>query len=298
MHYDLCLTWYWEYDADFVQMLEAACTEKGLSLWQVTPHNLAEAVNLLYSGEITPGILLNRAADNPAFTPFTHRVQELGISCINPPEISHWAEDKATMHLELIAHGIETPYTIILAPFQEQPTLPALDLSPLGEHFVIKPASGGGGEGVIMHASSLEQVLDARTEFAERKYLLQAHIRPQELGGRKAWFRVYFVDGKIYPCWWDPQSHIFNPLSVDDEERFGLTPLRLVAGKIASVCHLDWFSTEIAFSEEGKFVAVDYVNDGIDLRSQSKAHDGVPDDVIRAIAMDLVALAARHRHAP
>jgi hypothetical protein len=106
------------------------------------------------------------------------------------------------------------------------------------------------------------------------------------------------VDGKVHPCWWDPQTHIFNALSANDEERFGLTPLRLVAAKIASVCHLDWFSTEIAFSKDGKFVAVDYVNDGIDLRSQSKAQDGVPDEVIKIIATELAALAAQHRQAP
>ncbi|MBU0510917.1 MAG: hypothetical protein KJ638_04345 [Chloroflexi bacterium] len=298
MHYDLCLTWYWEYDADFVQMLEAACTEEGLSLWQVTPHNLVEAMGSLYSGEITLGTLLHRATDDPAFTPFTFCAQELGTFRINPQEISHWAEDKATMHLELIAHGIETPYTIILAPFTEQPILPALDLGLLGEHFVIKPAAGGGGEGVIMHVSSLAQVLKARTEFANQKYLLQAHIQPQELEGRKAWFRVYYVDGKIHPCWWDPESHLFTPLNADDEERFGLTSLRQMTAKIASVCRLDWFSTEIAFSKDGKFVTVDYVNDGIDLRSQSKAQDGVPDEVIKAIAAELVALAARHRQSP
>jgi len=32
MHYDLCLPWYWEYDIDFVQMIERACNEKGLTL--------------------------------------------------------------------------------------------------------------------------------------------------------------------------------------------------------------------------------------------------------------------------
>ena len=28
MHYDLCLPWYWEYDIDFVQMIERACHEQ------------------------------------------------------------------------------------------------------------------------------------------------------------------------------------------------------------------------------------------------------------------------------
>jgi len=71
--------------------------------------------------------------------------------------------------------------------------------------------------------------------------------------------------------------------------------LRLVAAKIASICRLDWFSTEIALSRDGKFVAVDYVNDSIDLRVQTKAQDGVPDEVVKAMAVDLVTLAARRR---
>ncbi len=29
-HYDLCLAWNWEYDRDFVHMLESACVRVGL----------------------------------------------------------------------------------------------------------------------------------------------------------------------------------------------------------------------------------------------------------------------------
>ena len=47
------------------------------------------------------------------------------------------------------------------------------------------------------------------------------------------------------------------------------------------ICKLDWFSTEIALTLE-EFVVVDYVNDGIDTRVQSKAVDGVPDEVCMA----------------
>jgi hypothetical protein len=294
-HYDLCLIWYWEYDADFVAALQAACNLQGVSLWSVSPENLIQATTDLLEGQVNVPVLLDRAQYHAGFLPLLQKAKEQGVHCINSRERSSWAEDKATMHLEIISHGLETPYTIILAPFIEQPILPPLDLSLLGEQFVIKPAMGGGGEGVVMQASSLEQVLQARIEFAEQKYLLQAHIEPQVLDGRKAWFRIYFVDGNIHPCWWDPETHIFAPLNADEEQRFALSPLRLVTAKIASICHLDWFSTEIALSADGKFVIVDYVNDGIDLRSQSNAQDGVPDEVIRAIAADLVALAARHR---
>jgi hypothetical protein len=50
---------------------------------------------------------------------------------------------------------------------------------------------------------------------------------------------------------------------------------------------LDWFSTEIALTLE-QFVVIDYVNDGIDTRVQSKAVDGVPDEVMQGIATRLV----------
>jgi hypothetical protein len=293
--YDLSLIWYWEYDTDFINAVQAACSVQGLSLLLVSPENLVQATADVLEGRARVQVLLDRAQYHAGFLPLLQKVIEGGAYCINPRERSCWAEDKATMHLEMINRGLEAPYTIILAPFTEQPVLPLIDLSPLGERFVIKPASGGGGEGVILQAASLEQVQQARIEFADQKYLLQAHVTPQELGGRKAWFRVYYVDGKVHPCWWDPQTHIFAPLYAEEEGRYGLAPLRLVTWKIASICNLDWFSTEIALSQDGRFVAIDYVNDGIDLRSQSNAQDGVPDEVIRAIAEDLVALAARHR---
>jgi hypothetical protein len=42
-------------------------------------------------------------------------------------------------------------------------------------------------------------------------------------------------------------------------------------------------------------VAVDYVNDHIDLRMQSKAADGVPNEILAHVAADLVGLVAQQR---
>lgn len=295
--YDLCLIWYWEYDADFVSAVHAACMAQGVSLWQVTPDTLAQATADLLEGRAGFLVLLDRAQGHPAFLPLLEFARNRGVYRINPREVAAWAEDKATMHLELIQGGIQTPYTIILSPFVEQPLLPSLDLSPLGSPFVIKPAIGGAGEGVTMQVTTLEQVQRARIEHADQKYLVQAHIWPRTLEGRPAWFRIFYVDGNIYPCWWHPQTHLHQPLTADEEHRLALTTLRLLTVKIASICRLDWFSTELAFAEDGRFVVIDYVNDSIDLRPQSKAQDGVPDEVMHAIANDLVALAARQRRA-
>lgn len=287
MHYDLCLPWYWEYDIDFVQMIERACSEKGLTFWQITPDNLLESISSLYRGETSFGAILDRSQYDQRFEPIHRWSREHNTLRINPGEVSKWSEDKATMHLELITAGIHTPYTILLPPFIDQPVISDMDLSPLGSRFVIKPANEGGSSGVILGASSMDQILRARLEFPEQKYLIQETITPRTIHGQPAWFRVFYAVGQTYPCFWHPLTHVFSVVSPQDENRYELADLRDITQRIASICRLDWFSTEIALTLE-QFVVIDYVNDGIDTRVQSKAVDGVPDEVMQGIASQLV----------
>jgi hypothetical protein len=290
MHYDLCLPWYWEYDVDFVQMVEKACLAQDVSFWQITPGNLLESITALYKGEITFRTILDRSQYDSRFEPIHRWSRQHHVRRINPAEVSAWSEDKATMHLELITAGIYTPYTILLPPFIEHPLLPDLDLAPLGDRFVIKPSNGGGGEGVILGAFSMEQIRRARMEFPEQKYLIQATVAPRTIQGNPAWFRVFFANGETFPCWWHPLTHVFSIVTPQEEHRYDLFPLHAITQRIASLCKLDWFSTEIALTLEA-FVVVDYVNDGIDTRVQSRAVDGVPDAVMQSIAGQLVRIA-------
>jgi hypothetical protein len=289
MQYDLCLPWYWEYDIDFVQMVERACQEHGLTLWQITPENLLESITALYKGETSFRALLDRSQYDPRFEPIHRWSRDHTVRRINPSELSKWSEDKATMHLELIRAGIHTPYTILLPPFVEQPILPDFDLTPLGPHFVIKPSNEGGGEGVILGAFSTDQILRARMQFPEQKYLVQATVTPRIIHGQPAWFRVFYAAGKTYPCFWHPLTHVFAAVTAYDEHKYELIPLHEITRRIAAICKLDWFSTEIALTHH-EFVVVDYVNDGIDTRVQSKAVDGAPDEVMQGIATQLVSL--------
>ena len=262
---------------------------QGISLWQITPYNLLESITALYEGRINFKILLDRAQGDHRFDPINRWAKEHKTRCINPADLSTWSEDKATMHLELIQAGLYTPYTILLDPFIERPLLPPLDLTPLGRQFVIKPSHGGGGEGVVLGASTLDQILRTRMEFPEQKYLIQAQITPCYLDQRPAWFRIFYAAGECCPCWWDPDTHVYGIVSKEEEARFGLSRLQADTMRIASICRLDWFSTEIAWTGD-QFVVVDYVNDGIDTRVQSKAVDGVPDEIMQNIAEQLVKL--------
>jgi hypothetical protein len=82
--------------------------------------------------------------------------------------------------------------------------IPEFDLTPSWASVVIKPSNEGGGSGVILGAFSMDQILRARMEFPEQKYLVQATIIPRTIQGRPAWFRVFYANGKTYPCWWHP----------------------------------------------------------------------------------------------
>jgi hypothetical protein len=230
---------------------------------------------------------------DPRFQPLVERARQAGIFRINPQELTVWSADKATMHLEFVSRGLDTPYTFLLPPYDEQSSLPHLDLDLLGGRFAIKPASLGGGEGVVLAATTLEQVLSVRQQYPHEKYLLQAQVTPLVLEDRPAWFRVLVCAGAVYPCWWDQITHRYTPVRAEERFRFGLHSLVELGRRITQVCHLDLFSSEITLLEDGCFMVVDYVNDPVDLRLQSKAVDGVPDAFVENISARLARLVER-----
>ena len=295
--YDLCVAWNWVYDGDFISLLEAACRERGLSLWPVTPDNLAGALELLSAADAAFLAFLDRASEaDPRFLPLADWAVGHGVLEINPHDLAVHAGNKASMHLEVITAGIHTPQTIILPPHNLQPDLLSPDLSSLGNAFIVKPAHGGGGEGVLFEVSTFQQVLEARQAFPHDYYLLQEHIAPVALDGRPAWFRVLFCAEKVYPFWWSSMTPSYRAVTEEETARHGLAPIEATTRRIAQVCGLDLFSTEIALTAGGLFIVVDYVNNPIDLRLQSAAADGVPDETVRDIAARLADLVMSRRH--
>lgn len=286
--YPFCLAWNWEYDADFAAVLEAAGRARGVELLQVTPENLQPVLQGLRGGTLSFGLLLDRAADaDERFLGLVWWARQRGVRQLNPHEAARRSWDKAAMHRLLDPH-LPTLPTVILPPYIEWPENPVLDTAPLGAHFTLKPAHGGGGEGVVLAATSLEQIQAARQEHPEDSYLLQRHIVPPEVAGRPAWFRVLYCTGQAFPCWWHPQSHRYTPVTAAEEAASGLGALRSMAATIAQASAMDLFSSEMALTPEGRIVVVDYVNDPLDLRLQSRAYEGVPDEVVAAIAERLV----------
>ncbi len=285
--YHLAVAWDWEFDRDFIRLLENAIHSRQMLFYSISHHNTQETARKVQRGELTFGAFLDRAGDSAEeFLHLSRVIRKTPAYFINPPEAIVHANDKATMHLELLSKGVEVPYTIIISPYtkKKEVELSLTDLQKLGRPFIIKPANTtGGGIGVILGAESLKDVIESRQHNRNDKYLLQEKIHAGTMGGRKGWFRVFHVFGMIVPCWWDDVTHQYTPASVQERNEFSLDPLVSITEKIREVCGLDFFSTEIAISCQNRYVVVDYVNDICDMRLQSAHADGVPDQVVERI---------------
>ena len=188
--------------------------------------------------------------------------------------------DRDTRQKQVGGTATEAPPALELSTLKD---MSVTDLTHIARQLDVPGATGMRKQELIF------QILRARMEFPEQKYLIQATVVPRTIHGQPAWFRVFYSAGKTYPCWWHPLTHVFSIVTPADENKYTLLPLHDITQRIASLCKLDWFSTEIALTLE-EFVVVDYVNDAIDTRIQSKAADGVPDEVMRAIAGKLAGL--------
>jgi hypothetical protein len=287
--FDLAIAWCWKYDADFIFQIDKECGKRGLFSYLIHPHNLFETMHKLNSGEMGYKVFFDRASDQEEeFEELVDLMKTCRVRMVNDVDRALWSSDKATMHLEFLTGGINVPYTIILPPYEENPDLDSIPLEKVGRPFVLKPACGGCGDGVVLDAQSIRDVQITRQEYRNDKYLVQEKINPVQIGKRRAWFRVFYVCGEVLPCWWDDQTtiaEVLDPSQVDEKIYF---EIERIIRKIASISKLDIFSTEIAFTSSEKLLVIDHVNDQVDLRKKSSHFDGIPDEVVDRIVISLV----------
>ncbi|MGD9899658.1 MAG: RimK family alpha-L-glutamate ligase [Calditrichaceae bacterium] len=291
-YYDLCIASDWTYDEDFIAILEDCARQRSLSTYIVRLHNLDETFFLINENQLHFRYFFDRASDtSPEFIKLQHFFSKQNLPVFETKKQLKWASDKATMHLEFISNGLNLPYTIILPSYRETADikLSLTDLAYLGRPFIIKPANTtGGGIGVVNGAETLQDVIAARLEFEYDKYLLQEKIIPANRDEKRFWFRCFYACGDIYLCWWNDINHRYDIMSQDDEEKYNLRTMYAIVEKIAEICKLNLFSTEITMNNDEKFIIVDYVNESCDMRLQSSHYDGVPDLVVHQIAERII----------
>jgi hypothetical protein len=296
--FDLAIGWLWEYDEDFVLTLEREAQDRrNITTFQIHAYNIDEVLDRVRKRSLHFGLFLDRGFDvDERFEQLGKLLVHHGGSVVNSYERTIEAIDKATMHLQFITAGLHVPFTIIISPYsqRQEPGLSIEDLAHLGRPFIIKPANTtGGGIGVVLGAETLADVIQARKEFGEDKYLLQERIDPREINGRRCWFRCFYMYGKVFLAWWDDRTHIYDLVTGDEEHFYKLRSLRTIMRAIANVSGLNFFSSEIALRqsspyEQSRFIVVDYVNDMCDMRSLMQGPDGLVPELRNGIISRIV----------
>jgi hypothetical protein len=287
--FDLATAWCWEYDADFTNQIDGECLSRGIGSYLIHPDNLSDTLQKIEDGELQFKIFLDRASDqDAAFDRLVEVMKDHRAKMINQADYLGLATDKAAMQKKLSSENIGIPYTVILPPWHDLLQIRSFPADRLGTPFVVKPACGGCGDGVVKDARTARDIQRARQEFPYDRYLLQERIEPIQLDGRRAWFRIFFAFGEILPCWWDNHTKVADVLSPSDVDQKVYSRIKTVMRKIARICRLEMFSTEIALTSKGRLVVIDPVNDQVDLRKKSSHPDGIPDQVVDQTVKNLV----------
>jgi hypothetical protein len=226
-------------------------------------------------------------------------VKDSGGIVLDDPDRVRIYGDKATMHQEMARAGIVMPRTLIW-----RPNMPSRDLTPderayLGDQIVCKPANGSGSGGVVIGMEPTEAALaDARDYDPDDSFLLQEFVQPLDLDGRPAWFRVYNCFGKIFACFWHPETHATILVSPEEKVMYGLHELDHISRQIAAISGYGWFSTEIALTMRGGrpvFLPIDYLNNKCFMLTHAEfGPSGMPDAVAEAVVREIAEQTYRH----
>jgi hypothetical protein len=290
--FDLGIAYNWEYDVDFVSLVEERLQANGHRTYVIHPNNVVAVRDDLLQKKIGFNAYLDRAWDvDEKFEDIGKLLQRRKTRIFNPYKNVLHAIDKASMHLEFITAGLNVPYSIIIPPHsqEEDILLSVEDLAILGRPFIIKPCNTtGGGIGVVTGAESLKEVLNERIAYSNDKYLIQEKIYPNTINGKRTWFRCFWAFGKVISVLWDDQTHVYEVIDEDLKTKINIKKLNQITKTIFGLTKLDFFSTEIVLTSENKYMVIDYVNDQCDMRLKSKHTDGVPDEILNQIITSLI----------
>ena len=207
--YDLAIIWEWPFDKPFNRLIQEHFSQKNLSVLFVNIENILFVENKVSKNEIRFNWYLDRASESdPRFLPLIQMCQTLKFKAINPPRRVQRILNKAYLHKLFVKNSISVPQTLIIPPFNKKAELAFFTLADIGIPFVMKPAHGGGGEGVHVGLTELNQINYYRKEFPNDEYLVQQTIVPKNTPVHPLWFRTFFVFGEFFLCFWNPQSRL------------------------------------------------------------------------------------------
>lgn len=293
--YDIVLA---NIDEFFSARIREFSAQAGPSFFLAEPVWVEELLGRVEAGDIGVRMLIDMASDcYREGDPYYHlacTVKGAGGYVINDPDRSPTTTHKARFHKVLLQHGLPVPDTIIvdrvsLSTFRVTDEL----VAHVGTPFVVKPGWGGGNEGVVLNArAETDLQASAAAVPTSDSFLVQRHVTAKQLDGHIAWLRVFYFCGEVIPCWLEPPRNEYRLVTPSQRRDYGRAPLTSLTLDIARISGMEFFSSELALTESGQFVIVDYLNDACDMHPKSVWPMGVPDEVVRRIASKLVARTA------
>jgi hypothetical protein len=282
-------------------MLDREARRRGMVFFHCQNHDQAEALRWsLYHNELKIDCLIDYMGRS-----FRHdyelgcAVKDAGGLVLDDPDRVKIYGDKAVMHQELARMGIAMPRTLLWCPDRASRDLTREERAYLGPRIVCKPANGSGSGGVTLDLPPTHAALEAARDYDPADtYLLQEFVAPVDLHGRPAWFRVYNCFGKIFACFWHPETHATTLVTPAEIDTYHLHELERISRTIALISGYTWFSTEIALTTRAgqrPFLPIDYLNNKCFMLTHSEfGPSGMPDTVAEAIAHRIVEQTWRH----
>jgi hypothetical protein len=292
--YDFVMTHKLDADDYFIHCVQQHCAANGLNFFLIEPLWVESFYERMQRGKIWARVLLNMHSEHHQPDDIYHRVVRLAFErktqVIDPPDVAIPAFDKSQLHPRLVSAGLTVPFTLIVPRADcEKRKLTDEERAQLGTPFVIKPGLGYGKRGVILDAQNEADLLRSVTTWPDGQYLLQKRIVPRLLNDVPAYFRVFYAFGSFWFCWWNCYTDRYSPLTPEEMAKHSLQPLRNIVGRLAELTTMRFFSSEIALTDAGEFVLIDYVNDQCHMLTQSaNPQMGVPDQIVAGIAQQLV----------
>lgn len=288
----------------FIALIERHARERGMHFHHCRSNDDAEAMlTAILRGALSVGLLIDYMGRSfRCDQELAEAVCAAGGLAVEDPARVRAFGSKAAMHSALACAGLALPRTLIWPAGRPARDLTLAERELLGERFVVKPARGSGGCGVSLAADGSRESLAAAIDDPDDDFLLQERVRPLELGGQPAWFRVYTCFGQVFPCFWHPETHATRLVSPAEVAAHGLGELERIARRIQAICGYRWFSCEIALAERAGrrvFLPIDYNNNKPLMLAQSEfGEKGMPDALVAAAAWAFAEQAACHTARP
>jgi hypothetical protein len=273
----------------FAHKMRELCGQWSLTFFMVDDTWVHEFYQKLQAKEISVRVLFdltaNQILEDDIYVKLAREAKRQGGYVIDDPDVTASVAHKGRFHQVMLANRLPVPETIVvnrseLHAFRITDEIKAR----VGTPFVVKPAWGDSGVGVIMDGYS-EDALSESAELAPNSdaFLIQKRLTMKKLGSHSGWFRMMYICGEIISCWWDPVSHEYHLVTPAQVKRFRLGALKRIMRGIARASKMKKFTSEICLHDDNKFYAIDYVNADPDMNPRSFYDNGVPDEVVRFV---------------